>query len=147
MICIRRCERADLGALEWDGPAVRPLIAATFARAERGACEMLVAEEDAIVGQVWIDLDRDPDCGGLWALHVEPAYRRRGIATALLETAEQLVAACALRWALVEVEPDNLAARALYDRQGYKVVRVDGSGRLVLCKRIAHLRGRAESHV
>ena len=146
MICIRRCERADLGALEWDGPADRPLIAATFARAERGGCEMLVAEEDAIVGQVWIDFDRDPDCAMLWALRVKPEYRRRGIATALLATAEQLVAACALRWTLLEVEPENLAARALYDRHGYKVTRVDATGRLVLCKRIAHLRKRAASH-
>jgi len=137
MICIRRCERADLDALDWDGSAERSLIAATFARAERGASEMLVAEDDAIVGQVWIDFDREPDCAMLWALRVKPAWWGRGIATALLTTAEQLVAACAIGWTLSEVAPDNLRARQLFERRGYTLARVH-RGRLLFRKRVMH---------
>ena len=79
-----------------------------------------------------------PDFAALWALRVKPAWWGRGIATALLTTAEQLVTARALSWTTIEVRRDNLRARTLFERRGYELARVRGANCLVLRKRITH---------
>ena len=52
-------------------------------------------------------------------LEVHGAYRRRGIATSLLDAAEAACTARGDRRVLVEVSVDNPAARALYALRGY----------------------------
>jgi ribosomal protein S18 acetylase RimI-like enzyme len=123
---IRRCRRTDLAALEWDGQYThdRAIIDRAYARTRERTAVMLVAVEGGEhVGQLWIDLARAHDLALIWAVRVKPAWRRCGIATRLLERAEQLIAGRGISGVEIEVEPANLAARRLYERRGYVHVR------------------------
>ena len=53
-------------------------------------------------------------------LAVDPRWRRRGIAGALLEAALQRGRVCGARRALLEVRASNFAAHALYRRYGFE---------------------------
>jgi ribosomal protein S18 acetylase RimI-like enzyme len=55
------------------------------------------------------------------ALAVAPAYRRRGVATALLAQAEAAAAACELDGVALDTGLLNEPARALYAASGYRV--------------------------
>jgi ribosomal protein S18 acetylase RimI-like enzyme len=54
------------------------------------------------------------------ALAVDPAWRRRGIARALLEDAEREAAAAGLSGVSLDTGLANAAARALYERAGFE---------------------------
>jgi ribosomal protein S18 acetylase RimI-like enzyme len=119
---IRSCARDDLAALEWDGAfaACRAVFAQMFEAAEAGRMAMLIATRaDAHVGQIWIDLDRDPLRALLWALRVKPAYRGLGIGAALVAEGERVARRAGRTRAELEVEPVNTRARRLYERLGY----------------------------
>jgi Fur family ferric uptake transcriptional regulator len=51
-----------------------------------------------------------------------PAHRRRGVAAILVLAASEMAAASGAQALFLEVAEDNLAARALYDRQGFAEV-------------------------
>lgn len=51
---------------------------------------------------------------------VHPAYRRRGIATALMDSALALARHKSGRWVILQVEADNDAALTLYDRLDFE---------------------------
>jgi ribosomal-protein-alanine N-acetyltransferase len=53
---------------------------------------------------------------------VHPAYRRRGVASRLLEASVHRARAAGARIAHLEVRASNAAAKALYERYGFKVV-------------------------
>lgn len=55
-------------------------------------------------------------------VHVAEGARRKGIATDLIEMAEQQVVAAGYERMYITVERGNIAARKLYDRLGYKMV-------------------------
>ncbi len=55
-------------------------------------------------------------------LAVRPTARRKGVATALVETAAQRVELAGAGRLFLEVAEDNLAARALYARLGFEPV-------------------------
>jgi ribosomal protein S18 acetylase RimI-like enzyme len=124
-IVIRRCEQADLAALEWFGEFTphREIIEQVFAAQGRGEQVMLMAAfDEAPLGQVWIDLKRkrEESTAVVWALRVFHWFHGRGIGTRLLRAAEKVVTA--IGWSCVEigVEHANTRALALYQRQGYK---------------------------
>jgi ribosomal protein S18 acetylase RimI-like enzyme len=54
------------------------------------------------------------------ALGTAPAFRRRGVARALLTVAEDRASRLGLRRVSLETEIDNEAARALYERCGFE---------------------------
>ena len=91
---------------------------------------LLVARDgDSIVGFASFSVERgslelDADRGLLSNIYVDPAYRGRGIGAALLETAENELAAQGAEVVVLEVMADNEAARRFYDRQGYDTYRV-----------------------
>lgn len=58
----------------------------------------------------------------LHALEVTPAFRRKGVATALLSGAAQWAQARGAAWLTLAVTAANTAARAVYDRAGMKIV-------------------------
>ena len=119
---LHHCRREDLAALEWDGQfrQDRPVIEAVFERTLVGDAIMLVAEEDTLVGQVWLDFMWD--IAKLWALRVRPVWRRTGVASRLLATADALCRARGTRAIELEVDVWNRGARRLYERCGYTVV-------------------------
>ena len=86
------------------------------------------------------------DCGEpqghISGIAVEPAFRRRGIATALLKRCEEAFRREGFKRISLEVRPSNSAARSLYEKLGFKhafVVRryyADGEAALVYEKHI-----------
>ena len=125
-VTIRLCTKTDLSKLEWDGmfTAHREIIAGAFERQLAGSNVMLVAEtKGAIVGQVWLDLQKAPEGGALlWALRVHPDYQRSGIGAELLHAAEAWLVAHRFGTAAIGVERWNVQARRLYEREGYRVL-------------------------
>ena len=88
-----------------------------LARLLQGDGEYLVAWEGTMpIGHVHVTHTTPPE---LQDLEVHGAYRRRGIATSLLDAAEAACTARGDRRVLVEVSVDNPAARALYALRGY----------------------------
>ncbi len=58
-------------------------------------------------------------------LSVAPAHRRRGVARALLQTAEDTAAAWGCRSVVLHVDWQDAAACALYQRAGYRHVSLE----------------------
>jgi ribosomal protein S18 acetylase RimI-like enzyme len=91
---------------------------------------LLVARaEDDVVGFVSYSLERgalelDATRGMLSNIYVEPAYRGRGVGTALLEAAETALRARGATVVILEVMVDNEAARRFYDDREYDAYRV-----------------------
>ena len=54
------------------------------------------------------------------ALAVDPAWRRRGVARALLGEADRMAAEHGLRGVALDTGIENRAARALYQRSGFE---------------------------
>ncbi len=94
---------------------------------------LLVARLDGtIVGFVSVSIERgtlelDTTRGLLSNIYVRPAYRGRGIGTALLEAAEDSLAERGVDTMLLEVMAENEAARRFYRRHGYDEFRVSMS--------------------
>jgi ribosomal protein S18 acetylase RimI-like enzyme len=69
-------------------------------------------------------LELDAERGLLSNIYVKPAYRDRGIGSALLEAAEASLARRDVDVMLLEVMADNESARRFYRRKGYDEFRV-----------------------
>jgi ribosomal protein S18 acetylase RimI-like enzyme len=94
--------------------------------------------DDFISGYVWVDGGRvvgnvnfqsADEIGARWRVSnvaVAPAYRRRGIAKALLEPTLRGIAQRGGDWAILHVRSDNLAARRLYESLGFRDVCQEG---------------------
>ncbi|WP_222919169.1 GNAT family N-acetyltransferase [Natrinema sp. SYSU A 869] len=91
---------------------------------------LLVARLDgAIIGFASVSIERgtlelDTTRGLLSNIYVEPAYRNRGIGTALLEAAEDSLVQRGADTMLLEVMADNESAQQFYRRKGYDEFRV-----------------------
>ncbi len=86
-------------------------------------------EEGRVVGNVTVQRLNEP--GTRWQIAnvaVEPSFRGRGIARALMEHALHYIREMGGRWALLQVRADNAIARGLYERLGFQVV--GGTARL-----------------
>ena len=55
-------------------------------------------------------------------LFVAPAFRQRGLATALLEAAKKEAVANGCKWLLLQTGHDNKAAQAVYQKNGWQKV-------------------------
>ena len=83
-----------------------------------GSTLFLAAREGEILtGSVWVQTVLDE--GYIGNVAVLPAFRRRGIADALLQALDGLANARGLRFLTLEVREGNLAARRLYEKNGY----------------------------
>lgn len=133
----RRMEERDLPALEWDGEFLhfRNLFRQAYEDMRAGSRLLLVMEHTPsgeIVGQIFLQWNSsDPRFadgrrrGYLYSLRVKPAYQRRGLGTALLNAAEAALLERGMDTASIGVEKNNLGARALYERQGYRIIADD----------------------
>ena len=88
-----------------------------------------------MIGQVFIQwTSSDPRYadgarrGYLYALRIKPAFQDRGLGTRILDAAEAELRRRGMDTASIGVEKDNPRARALYERQGYRVI-ADDPGR------------------
>jgi ribosomal protein S18 acetylase RimI-like enzyme len=131
---IRPVEERDLQALEWDGAYrhFRRLFRRTFEDMRLGKRLLLMVENrrsGEMVGQVFIQWNSsDPRFadgkrrGYLYALRIKPAYRKRGLGSRMISAAEAALRRRGMDTASIGVEKNNPRARALYERQGYRVI-------------------------
>lgn len=104
----------------------REIIDAEYERHRAGTNVMLVADfNKAPVGQIWIDLEKKATerIGVLWALRVFPWFQKMRIGTRLLEAAERVLRQRGYRTAELSVAKNNLRAKRLYERKGYRAVK------------------------
>ncbi len=124
---IRLCRRDDLAALEWFGlySRYRGLFLQQSERQEQGDNLMLVAEANEFpIGRLWADLAkrRQESAGVLWAFAVLPPLQNLGLGTRLILAAEEILRNRGFRLAEIGAGKNNLRARSLYERLGYRVV-------------------------
>jgi ribosomal protein S18 acetylase RimI-like enzyme len=62
------------------------------------------------------------DIGRIDALYVHPAFRRRGVATALLGRALESCGRSVFRHVMLSVEPENVAAHSLFTTAGFRSI-------------------------
>jgi GNAT superfamily N-acetyltransferase len=125
---IRPCRAQDLEKLEWFGAFShhRQIIRETFALQGQGLALMLVAEAGGFpVGQAWLDLrPREGAAGPLvWAVRVMAPFRGAGLGARLMGAVETAAAARGASRLELGVETHNAAARAFYERLGWRVAR------------------------
>jgi ribosomal protein S18 acetylase RimI-like enzyme len=137
---IRPIEERDLPALEWDGVYLhfRRLFRQAYEDMKIGTRRLLMMEQQVtgeMIGQVFIQWSSsDPRYadgarrGYLYALRIKPAFRNRGLGTRMLNAAEYELRRRGMDTASIGVEKDNPQARALYERQGYRII-ADDPGR------------------
>ncbi|HRF50426.1 MAG TPA: GNAT family N-acetyltransferase [Anaerolineales bacterium] len=132
---IRPVVAQDLPALEWEGQYrhYRRVFQANFDDMRRGQRMMWVAEsEGRLVGQVFVQLlSADPNFADgvrrayLYAFRVRPGWQGQGLGTRLMAAAEEDLVARGFRLAVIAAGRDNLRARTLYERLGYRVFAED----------------------
>lgn len=121
-------EAVGLGADAWGAPVLRDELAAQRI--------LLVADDDRVTG--YVDVSVAGDVADLLRVVVDPAARRTGTATALLDAASRRAAALGAARMLLEVSDANTVALAFYERSGFVPVSRrrryyrDGSDALVL---------------
>ena len=88
--------------------------------ADGNTCFFAATEGTEITGYVWLQTVLDE--GYIGNVAVRPAFRRRGIADALLETLDLFAASRKLAFLTLEVRVGNKPAIALYEKHGYAEV-------------------------
>lgn len=132
----RHVTQADLPVLEWDGEYshFRRMYMDAYHRAQLGEAILWVVDHPQVglIGQLFVHLQsqRHELADGvnrayIYGFRIRPSYRSQGLGTRLLEVAEQDLAQRGFTWAVLNVGRDNLDARRLYERLGYRVVAGD----------------------
>lgn len=129
-VTIRPAVEADLPALEWDGQYAhyRRLYRHAMNEAKRGRRLLLVAElSGELVGQIFIQFNSGRSeladgmrSGYLYSFRVRREYRKQGIGSDLLQSAEAVLRSRAFERAVIAVAQDNEGAQRLYDAHGYR---------------------------
>jgi ribosomal protein S18 acetylase RimI-like enzyme len=106
-----------------------PYLASIEARAARQGAILVAETDEGFVGFVagWIELDDESICetaefnrfGYVSDICVLNAYRRRGIASRLLNAIEARLAEYGVTWLKINVLAANVSARANYERAGF----------------------------
>ncbi len=121
-IAVRKLELGDLDAIEqiekasYPAPWSRAMFASELAKPSSLSLAA-VDGHDRLIG--YLVLSRFVDAWHVMNLAVDPAWRRRGIASTLLERLFQVTRDDARRGYTLEVRVSNLAAIRLYERFGF----------------------------
>ena len=124
MIEFRHLELGDLNAVEqierrtYPTPWSRSMFASEIAKPSSICLGAFEAESGELLG--YLIISRYVDAWHVMNVAVEPTYRRRGIATALLDRLFELTADDGRRGYTLEVRVSNTQAIALYERLGFR---------------------------
>lgn len=89
----------------------------------RAPAHLLVAEEQGhVVATTFVFFQKTH--GYIAVVMTDPAFRGKGIASALLQRAEEIIRRRHRRWAVLDVLTNNTVAKRLYDQRGYRPVRL-----------------------
>ncbi len=115
--------KADLPLIAWSGgPSHLRSVAAALDRATSGDIEYLAvrAPGGQPVSKGGIDYTAQEDAGAIYQLATVGELQSLGLGTRLISEAEVRIRRRGLRLAVIGVEDNNLRARALYERLGYR---------------------------
>ena len=121
---LRRLEMRDLNAIErierasYPTPWSRSMFASELAKPSSICLGAFDLESGELVG--YLVISRYVDAWHVMNVAVPAEYRRRGIATTLLERLFELTAGQGRRGYTLEVRVSNTSAVALYERLGFK---------------------------
>lgn len=121
-VTVRRLEISDIDQIEaieqvsYPAPWSRSMFASELSKPSSMSLAA-VAEDGTLVG--YLVLSRYVDAWHVMNVAVAPAWRRRGIARALLERVFETTSADARRGYTLEVRVSNVGAIALYERLGF----------------------------
>jgi ribosomal-protein-alanine N-acetyltransferase len=121
---LRRLELGDLAAIEaierasYPTPWSRSMFASELARSSSISLGAVAAETRELVG--YLVISRYVDAWHVMNIAVAPEWRRRGVATALLERLFEVTAADGRRGYTLEVRVSNTGAIRLYERLGFR---------------------------
>lgn len=126
-LAYRRARLRDLEALlalERDFPSDR-LSRRSFRHfLTRGNAEVWVCTAgDRVIGDAVVLYRAASKAARLYSIVTDPKTRGRGVATVLLETVEAAARRRRVGRLCLEVRPDNVAARKLYEKFGYRLAR------------------------
>lgn len=138
-VTIRTANKTDLPSLEWNGEYshYRLLYLDIFRSSTRGEAIMWLAEllPVGVIGQLFVQLTsgREELADGysrayFYGFRVQMEYRGRGIGTQMLAIAELDLVQRGYGIVSLNVGRENMQARQLYERHGYRVVAAE-SGR------------------
>lgn len=132
-ILIRKMDKTDLPALEWDGEYTRfrDVYQMEFERSQIGSSILWVADlpDTGVIGQLFVQLnaERQELANGhsrayMYAFRIRPQYRDAGLGTRMLEIMENDLVRRGFNWITLNVGKTNYSARRLYSRLGYRVI-------------------------
>jgi GNAT superfamily N-acetyltransferase len=129
-ILLRLATRADLPKLEWYGQYThfRRVFQKTYQDQLLGRRLMLIADSNNFpIGQLFVLLNNKPDERRmyLYSLRVMEMFRGLGIGSKLILEAEHIAREREYQWMSIGVAKDNVSARRLYERLGYRIFRED----------------------
>lgn len=120
---VRDLRASDLPHCGWAGSTthLRAVRAALDRVPGGGVGYLLVLDEDGTpVAMGGIDYDKPSGVPTLWQLGTDPQRRSQGFGTALIAALEEQARARGHRQVRLDVETDNVRARRLYERLGYR---------------------------
>jgi ribosomal-protein-alanine N-acetyltransferase len=124
MIELRKLKLRDLGAIEeierasYPTPWSRSMFAGELAKPSSICLAAVDSEQDELVG--YLIISRYVDAWHVMNIAVAPAYRRKGIARALMERLFEVTERDARRGYTLEVRVSNDAAISLYEALGFR---------------------------
>lgn len=132
-VVIRHVSRNDLPALEWEGEFshFRYIFAQAFRLMQLGDVIMWVADLPSfgLIGQLFVQLygphqlyPIEDTYAYIYGFRVRPMFRGHGIGSNLLNKAETDLMRRGFSRITLNVAQENLSARRLYERRGYRVV-------------------------
>lgn len=135
-VIFRMAGEDDLPSLEWNGQYThfRHIYQDVYYLYQRGEAAIWVAElpEKQLIGQALVQLKsaRFELADGksrayIFGFRIKPNYRNCGIGSKMMERMEADLVDKGYRWAILNVNQNNQAARNLYERLGYKVVAIE----------------------
>jgi ribosomal protein S18 acetylase RimI-like enzyme len=98
---------------EWNAPHAD----IALARASKNAAVLVGRADGKITASVMVG--HDGHRGWFYYLSVDPTAQRHGYGRAMVEAAEQWLAARHITKAMLMIRPDNAAVRAFYETLGY----------------------------
>lgn len=133
---IRSMVESDLPALEWEGEYThfRNVYAQNFRSMQNGNLLIWVVEDDKslLVGQVFILLlSQNKEIADgihrayLFSFRIKPAYRNQGLGSAVIRFVEEDLKNRGFSSIRLNVARNNIKARRLYERSGYRVIGSD----------------------
>ena len=124
IIELRKLKLRDLSAIEeierasYPTPWSRSMFAGELAKPSSICLGAVDGERDELVG--YLIISRYVDAWHVMNIAVEPDYRRRGVATMLLQRLFELTAGNGDRGYTLEVRVSNKGAITLYERLGFR---------------------------